>query len=216
MTRHRRRALWISILVGVSAMLLSSSWSTFWGTAETETAQPAPTVVASLPPLSSLEEHVPTQAAVVRVAPVEEESDERAESDAEARERLLASPIIRDRLIAIDRMNVATARFSHSVDESQIEVEDMNQSVVDLFDSARLEPVLSEGGAIEGLEIVDLDSESPFLEAGLRPGDLITHLNGSELFDPADLPALLIRLERSLSLCVERDGRELCRAMSLD
>ena len=34
--------------------------------------------------------------------------------------------------------------------------------------------------------------------------------------DPVDMPAVLARLERDLSLCVDRDGAEICQRLVLD
>ncbi len=212
MARHLRKALVIAISVGTVAWLIALFAPGHSPTPVTP-AVGSPDIPVSLAPpepeMTSIE-------IAEQVEPIDETSGDTALSPDEIKARLMASPIIRERIIEADRLEVATQRFSAAVDETEIDVEDMNRSVVDLFATARLEPVLAEGGMIEGLEILDLDSGSPFLEAGLRPGDQITHLNGVNLYDPAELPGLLVRLEREVSLCVRRDARELCRTLSLD
>lgn len=134
----------------------------------------------------------------------------------EVKERLLGMEAIQQRLLEIERQNQATLRFRQAVDEGGFEADQVNRSVVDLFQTMELEPILDEESMILGLQIRTLVDESPLRRAGFREGDVITSINDTRLHDPADLPDLMVRLERDLGVCVERDSREICRRIVLD
>lgn len=131
-------------------------------------------------------------------------------------EELMAHPETQERIEYFKRQRAAADRFSTAVDEGGFEVEDLNRSVVSLFKTVELEPVLDDEAMIIGLELRHIYDSSPIRDTDLVVGDLITKINDERLHDPADVPALLGGLERDLSLCVDRSGSEVCRRISLD
>lgn len=75
-------------------------------------------------------------------------------------------------------------------------------------DFIRVQPQNS-GGQMRGYRIFPGRDRSLFNEAGLRPGDLVTAVNGIELNDPANALQLLNDLSQAtgFSLTIERQGR---------
>ncbi len=76
-----------------------------------------------------------------------------------------------------------------------------------LSEMVRIRPVM-EGGQMRGVKIWPLQERERFAAAGLRPGDLVTAVNGSPLTDPAAMQQVMQQLDslNSLTLTVERDG----------
>lgn len=134
----------------------------------------------------------------------------------EALEQLIAHPAVAEAMERTRRQEIAAARFSQGVDEGNLEVDDLNRSVVSFFKTFELEPVLDDEAMMIGLEIKHIYASSPLQETDLVEGDLITRINDESLHDPAALPGLLEGLERDLSLCVDRDGSEVCQRLALD
>lgn len=113
------------------------------------------------------------------------------------------------------REYAAEQRFEQGLEASQMRARDVDARVRDAFRRVELEPELLEGGRIRGLRIRAVEGGSAFSEAGFRPGDLLTSLDGHPLEDPAELPALLGRLGPQLSVCARRGGSERCRELTL-
>lgn len=134
----------------------------------------------------------------------------------ETLEELMARPEAAERMDAYRKQQLAAARFSEGVDDGNFEVADLHRSVVSFFKTVELEPVLDDEAMIIGLELREIYDHSPLRETDLVVGDLITKINDERLHDPADVPAILEGLERDLSLCVDRDGSEVCRRITLD
>jgi S1-C subfamily serine protease len=69
--------------------------------------------------------------------------------------------------------------------------------------------VAAEVGRAQGVEVVEVVDGSPASEAGLRPEDVITELDGVALTDVGDLQRLMSaeRIGRPLTLLVHREGR---------
>lgn len=130
--------------------------------------------------------------------------------------RLEESEVFQRRLAEAERQRLAAHRFSQGVSEGSYTPEDVNRSVIAFFETMQLEPILEEDGELFGLEIRSIDPASPLLEAGFAEHDVITRLNGTRLADPAEVPRVLVDLERDLDLCVDREGREICERISLD
>ena len=59
-----------------------------------------------------------------------------------------------------------------------------------------------------GIHIVSVSTGSRAWEAGLRPGDLITHINGTPVYHPETLRGLLILSDETLQATVLRDTFE--------
>src|SRR5690554_120693 len=61
----------------------------------------------------------------------------------------------------------------------------------------------------EGLMIESIEDDSPFADAGLQEGDVITQINGKDV--TTDLGGLMgaFRLDESLTLTIEREGEEI-------
>lgn len=61
----------------------------------------------------------------------------------------------------------------------------------------------------EGLVIESIEDDSPFADAGLQEGDVITQINGKDV--TTDLGGLMgaFRLDESLTLTIEREGEEI-------
>jgi len=72
----------------------------------------------------------------------------------------------------------------------------------------RIQPV-SAGGGVSGYRIYPGQDQSVFSAAGLKPGDIVTSINGVQLTDPAKSLQLLGDLSRNnqLRLTVTRGGR---------
>jgi len=67
------------------------------------------------------------------------------------------------------------------------------------------------GGAEEGARVTEIDPDSPAAEAGLRPGDVITAVNGREVATPQELRQAVRRAGagQGLTLSVLRGDRHL-------
>jgi len=65
------------------------------------------------------------------------------------------------------------------------------------------------GGQLKGYRIYPGRDRSAFTQAGLRPGDLVTSVNGVQLDDPAKALQLLSDLSQAgqVTLVVERGGQ---------
>lgn len=76
-----------------------------------------------------------------------------------------------------------------------------------LSEMVRIRPVM-EGGQMRGVKVWPLRERERFAAAGLRPGDLVTAVNGSPLTDPAAMQQVMQQLDslNSLTLTVERNG----------
>jgi len=126
-----------------------------------------------------------------------------------------------DRFIAarveeIRRNDLATKRFSDEVDAGNYDSVDLNRSVTSFFNRLELEPVLDEDGMIVSLTLNSADIGHEVMASGFEIGDQITHINGVRLHDPADLPELLVRMERDFELCADRDDQQICRRITLE
>ncbi len=88
------------------------------------------------------------------------------------------------------------------------------QSAMDL---ARVQPVM-EGGQLKGYRLSPNKDPRLFQGVGLRPGDVVTHVNGISLNDPARLGEVWGELTQSgrFDLTVERGGRETTLSINLE
>lgn len=152
----------------------------------------------------------------VASAPAHSESLLYRRTPPEVEARLRGMEEVDARLAEVEHQAEATRRFRAAADEGRYEASDMNRSVVDFFRTMELEPLLDDDAMMVGLEIRTLFETNPLRAAGIREGDVITSLNDEPLYDPADLPARLVRLERDLTLCVDREGTEICRRVTLE
>lgn len=71
---------------------------------------------------------------------------------------------------------------------------------------------------IEGLTIQSVSAENPLAVAGFAPGDRIDRIQGVDLRDPAEIPALLAHLGPNIEVCAQRaDGAgRICRELALE
>ncbi|MDX1454890.1 MAG: type II secretion system protein GspC [Gammaproteobacteria bacterium] len=78
-----------------------------------------------------------------------------------------------------------------------------------LSDLVRMQPVM-ENGQMVGVKIWPLQQRERFAAAGLRPGDLVTAVNGMSLTDPASMAEVLQGIQSldSLSLTLRRGEQE--------
>lgn len=72
----------------------------------------------------------------------------------------------------------------------------------------RVQPINGEGG-VRGYRVYPGPERGPFNSAGLKPGDVITAINGTPLTDPSQALQLLQNLSGAtqMSLAVERNGQ---------
>lgn len=155
-------------------------------------------------------------AASVAAAPEPAPSGPEASEELSATERLLREETIQQRLARLELEAQAKERFDDSLERSGITAREIEEGVKHLFETVTVEPVLLEGGRMDGLRIFDLPSGHPLDRAGLVEGDRLVRLNGYPLDDPAVLPDVLIRLRRSFEACVWRNGEELCTRVTVD
>lgn len=75
------------------------------------------------------------------------------------------------------------------------------------------------GDDAKGVVIVDLNDDSPLLDQGLKPGDLIERIGNSAASDPAEITRLAEAAQKSdkpvLLMLVNRDGRDQFIAVNL-
>ena len=91
-----------------------------------------------------------------------------------------------------------TQQISASVDPAPKGAAELGLSVAPADDTLRRRFGL--GRDVEGLVIVEIRPDSPAAKRNLRPGDLVTHVNGDEVATPA---AMKLRVDQA-----RRDGRE--------
>ncbi len=203
------------VTVGVGGIAIAAMlW--VWVSSRNQPDPPAPVKVAEteVPPDSPAAPEAP--APVALEPPRRETNLMYRRPSPEAMEKIMANEDVMERAAEQQRQAQAANRFSEGVNDGHFEADDINRSVVAMFDSVELEPVLDEDGMILGLEIRNIYPDSPLSDAGFRSGDRITAINDEPLHDPVDVPAALARLERDLSLCVDRDGTEICQRLVLD
>ncbi|MGE0080924.1 MAG: type II secretion system protein GspC [Thiohalomonadaceae bacterium] len=77
------------------------------------------------------------------------------------------------------------------------------------FSFARVQPVM-EGGKLKGYQLSPNKEKQLFRQLGLRPGDVVTSVNGISLDDPAMVGEVLGQLTTSseLVLTLDRNGRQ--------
>lgn len=119
------------------------------------------------------------------------------------------------RMHEVARQEAAIARWDEGVAREELEARHIEPAVRRFFGELELEPVLRDGGLMEGLAVRRVSDGGAASRAGLAPGDVIVSLLDRELEDPAELPDLLARLPRRLPLCVERDAARRCLEIEL-
>jgi hypothetical protein len=134
------------------------------------------------------------------------------------RELVAADPRLSDRAEQQALAPLADARWHEGVDQAEYRAEDFDPAVRRMFDRIELEPRYAEGGMIEGLTIQRIDSDHPLAAAGFTAGDRIDRIQGVELRDPAEIPALLAHLGPHIEVCARRaDGSDhICRELALE
>ncbi len=80
---------------------------------------------------------------------------------------------------------------------------------MEAMDLVQMQPV-TEGGKLKGYRLSPRRDRQLFRQAGLRPGDVVTSVNGIALSDPASMGQVmsLLSTANSFNLVVERGGRE--------
>lgn len=92
-------------------------------------------------------------------------------------------------------------------------LQDVRQRIMEdptqAFSFARVQPVM-EGGRLKGYKLSPNKEKQLFRQIGLRPGDVVTSVNGISLEDPATVGEVLGQLTTSseLVLNVDRNGRQ--------
>lgn len=78
-----------------------------------------------------------------------------------------------------------------------------------IFGLARMQPVM-EDGKLKGYKLSPNKEKQLFREVGLRPGDVVTSVNGLPLSDPAAAGQVMAQVSSAtqLTLTVDRGGRE--------
>lgn len=76
-----------------------------------------------------------------------------------------------------------------------------------LAELIRYRPILRDG-SIYGFQVQPGQDRAAFVKAGLRPGDIVTAVNGTALNDPAEATQLMSKLQEAdnITLTLERDG----------
>lgn len=188
-----------------------------WGAAPSRPADEGPAETAPAPPPPAQGERAETP------PPAPAPEREPPPADLEALEERLAetdrpaeAERLRERVREVVRREEAKARWDEGVSGESLEARHLEPSVRRLFEELELEPVLREGGLMEGLAVQGVAEDGAAARAGLAPGDVIVSLDGEELEDPRALPGLLARLSRPLPLCVTRGGSRRCMELELD
>jgi general secretion pathway protein C len=80
---------------------------------------------------------------------------------------------------------------------------------MEAMDLVQMQPV-TEAGKLKGYRLSPKRDRQLFRQAGLRPGDVVTSVNGISLSDPASMGQVMALLStaNSFNLVVERGGRE--------
>lgn len=80
---------------------------------------------------------------------------------------------------------------------------------MEAMDLVQMQPV-TEAGKLKGYRLSPKRDRQLFRQAGLRPGDVVTSVNGISLSDPASMGQVmsLLSTANSFNLVVERGGRE--------
>jgi len=100
------------------------------------------------------------------------------------------------------------------------QVREVRQRILDdptqAFSFARVQPVM-EGGKLKGYKLSPNKEKQLFRQVGLRPGDVVTSVNGIPLDDPATVGQVLNQLTNSseLTLTLDRGGRQETVTVSL-
>lgn len=105
---------------------------------------------------------------------------------------------------------------SASADEPRIQRSEWLEDPERLLESVRARPVI-QGGALHGLEVRPTRNARQFQQAGLRPGDVITSVNGMPLSAIEDTDRLFADLagQSQVSIVVEREGQALPLSIQL-
>jgi len=79
----------------------------------------------------------------------------------------------------------------------------------EVFSLARMQPVMQDG-KIKGYKLSPNKEKQLFRQMGLRPGDVVTSVNGLELSDPAAAGQVMAQVSSAsqLTLTVDRGGRQ--------
>ena len=106
--------------------------------------------------------------------------------------------------------SVPTAATPPTSDEPRIERSEWLQDPERLLQTVRARPVI-QGGVLHGLEVHPTRNARQFQQAGLRPGDVITSVNGMPLSAIDDTDRLFADLsgQMRVDIVVERDGQAL-------
>jgi general secretion pathway protein C len=100
------------------------------------------------------------------------------------------------------------------------QLQDVRQRILDdpsqAFSFARVQPVM-EGGKLKGYRLSPNRERQLFRQLGLRPGDVVTSVNGIALDDPATVGMVLTQLTNApeLTLTLDRGGRQETVVVSL-
>lgn len=108
------------------------------------------------------------------------------------------------------------AEPSTGADEPRIQRSEWLDDPERLMQAVRASPVI-QGGALHGLEVHPTRNAREFQQAGLRPGDVITSVNGMPLSTIDDTDQLLADLagQSQVNVVVEREGQALPLSIQL-
>ncbi|MFO8154040.1 type II secretion system protein GspC [Thioalkalivibrio sp.] len=108
------------------------------------------------------------------------------------------------------------ANTSGDADEPRIQRSEWLEDPERLLQAVRARPVM-QNGALHGLEVRPTRNARQFQQAGLRPGDVITSVNGMPLSSIEDTDQLLADLagQSQVSIVVEREGQALPLSIQL-
>ena len=122
-------------------------------------------------------------------------------------------------LSSFERSNGDAPSAERSAD-LDAQVREVRQRILDdptqAFSFARVQPVM-EGGKLKGYKLSPNKEKQLFRQVGLRPGDVVTSVNGIPLDDPATVGQVLNQLTNSseLTLTLDRGGRQETVTVSL-
>jgi general secretion pathway protein C len=117
----------------------------------------------------------------------------------------LRLPRLGDKLEGIE---IAESAPAEEVDTAPLEIgEPLPRDPESLAELIRYRPILRDG-SIYGFQVQPGRDRAAFVKAGLRPGDIVTAINGTALNDPAEAAQLMSNLQETdnITLTLERDG----------